>query len=339
MAAAAGGGGREQCPRCASRDTKFCYYNNYNTAQPRHFCRACRRYWTLGGSLRNVPIGGSTRKRPRPSRPARAAVAAAIAAAAAASASGSQIAAQQQQAPPVVMSQHEAAAAAAAASGGGGGDGLLVSLLGAAPVLEGRLGGGIGVNLLGGWTPAKEHGEEDVLYAGSTVAKIGPWGGDYGGRDHDVTVAPRRLRSVSLRHGKIIDSIAFTYDGGDGDGELHSVGPWGGDGAELPEAVARKLAAGERPPGATVAEFTFDAGERVTEVHGTVGPFGDRDSLVTSLKLVTDRRTIGPFGYGAGTPFSVPVRGDGGVVGFFVRAGAYLEAIGVYVNPCIPSEK
>jgi hypothetical protein len=62
-----GGSARgEQCPRCASHDTKFCYYNNYNTSQPRHFCRACRRYWTLGGSLRNVPIGGSTRKRPRP---------------------------------------------------------------------------------------------------------------------------------------------------------------------------------------------------------------------------------------------------------------------------------
>ncbi|CAN6317587.1 unnamed protein product [Urochloa humidicola] len=61
-----GSGARgEQCPRCASHDTKFCYYNNYNTSQPRHFCRACRRYWTLGGSLRNVPIGGSTRKRPR----------------------------------------------------------------------------------------------------------------------------------------------------------------------------------------------------------------------------------------------------------------------------------
>ncbi|KAL6637268.1 hypothetical protein ACP70R_024840 [Stipagrostis hirtigluma subsp. patula] len=61
----AGGARGEQCPRCASHDTKFCYYNNYNTSQPRHFCRACRRYWTLGGSLRNVPIGGSTRKRPR----------------------------------------------------------------------------------------------------------------------------------------------------------------------------------------------------------------------------------------------------------------------------------
>ncbi|GJN24057.1 hypothetical protein PR202_gb11768 [Eleusine coracana subsp. coracana] len=67
-----GGGGAqrgEQCPRCASHDTKFCYYNNYNTSQPRHFCRACRRYWTLGGSLRNVPIGGSTRKRPRLAHP------------------------------------------------------------------------------------------------------------------------------------------------------------------------------------------------------------------------------------------------------------------------------
>ncbi|AQK64239.1 dof zinc finger protein DOF3.4 [Zea mays] len=71
-AKSSGGGGAtrgEQCPRCASHDTKFCYYNNYNTSQPRHFCRACRRYWTLGGSLRNVPIGGSTRKRPRLAHP------------------------------------------------------------------------------------------------------------------------------------------------------------------------------------------------------------------------------------------------------------------------------
>jgi len=63
--AAAAAAEGDPCPRCESRDTKFCYYNNYNTSQPRHFCRACRRYWTLGGSLRNVPIGGSTRKRPR----------------------------------------------------------------------------------------------------------------------------------------------------------------------------------------------------------------------------------------------------------------------------------
>ncbi|KAI3518995.1 hypothetical protein L1887_07954 [Cichorium endivia] len=51
-----------KCPRCDSHNTKFCYYNNYNLSQPRHFCKACRRYWTKGGALRNVPIGGSCRK-------------------------------------------------------------------------------------------------------------------------------------------------------------------------------------------------------------------------------------------------------------------------------------
>ncbi|KAL3813584.1 hypothetical protein ACJIZ3_014852 [Penstemon smallii] len=51
-----------RCPRCDSANTKFCYYNNYNLTQPRYFCKTCRRYWTKGGALRNVPIGGGCRK-------------------------------------------------------------------------------------------------------------------------------------------------------------------------------------------------------------------------------------------------------------------------------------
>ncbi|KAI3794447.1 hypothetical protein L1987_37079 [Smallanthus sonchifolius] len=69
-----GGGGRSntpslkppeqilKCPRCDSSNTKFCYYNNYSLTQPRHFCKACRRYWTKGGALRNIPIGGTCKK-------------------------------------------------------------------------------------------------------------------------------------------------------------------------------------------------------------------------------------------------------------------------------------
>ncbi|KFK44221.1 hypothetical protein AALP_AA1G230300 [Arabis alpina] len=53
------------CPRCASSNTKFCYYNNYSLSQPRYFCKGCRRYWTKGGSLRNIPVGGGCRKRSR----------------------------------------------------------------------------------------------------------------------------------------------------------------------------------------------------------------------------------------------------------------------------------
>ncbi|XP_061348172.1 dof zinc finger protein DOF1.2-like [Gastrolobium bilobum] len=58
------------CPRCASTNTKFCYYNNYSLSQPRYFCKGCRRYWTKGGSIRNVPVGGGCRKNRR-GKPAR----------------------------------------------------------------------------------------------------------------------------------------------------------------------------------------------------------------------------------------------------------------------------
>ncbi|OWM74757.1 hypothetical protein CDL15_Pgr004524 [Punica granatum] len=43
-------------------ETKFCYYNNYNVNQPRHFCKNCQRYWTAGGTMRNVPVGACRRK-------------------------------------------------------------------------------------------------------------------------------------------------------------------------------------------------------------------------------------------------------------------------------------
>jgi|UniRef100_A0A2N9EP47 hypothetical protein len=52
----------QKCPRCESLNTKFCYYNNYSLSQPRFFCKTCRRYWTQGGTLRNVPVGGGCRK-------------------------------------------------------------------------------------------------------------------------------------------------------------------------------------------------------------------------------------------------------------------------------------
>lgn len=55
----------QKCPRCDSLNTKFCYYNNYSLSQPRYFCKSCRRYWTQGGTLRNVRVGGGCRKAKR----------------------------------------------------------------------------------------------------------------------------------------------------------------------------------------------------------------------------------------------------------------------------------
>jgi hypothetical protein len=62
-----------KCPRCDSTNTKFCYFNNYSLSQPRHFCRACRRYWTRGGALRNVPVGGGYRRHAKRAKPKQAA--------------------------------------------------------------------------------------------------------------------------------------------------------------------------------------------------------------------------------------------------------------------------
>ncbi|KAH7284484.1 hypothetical protein KP509_34G056200 [Ceratopteris richardii] len=55
----------QKCPRCESIETKFCYYNNHNKKQPRHFCKSCQRHWTRGGALRNIPIGGGCRRNRR----------------------------------------------------------------------------------------------------------------------------------------------------------------------------------------------------------------------------------------------------------------------------------
>lgn len=67
-----------RCPRCDSSNTKFCYYNNYSLSQPRHFCKACKRYWTRGGTLRSVPVGGGCRKNKRIKRPTSSSAVAAV---------------------------------------------------------------------------------------------------------------------------------------------------------------------------------------------------------------------------------------------------------------------
>jgi len=53
------------CARCGSDKTRFCYYNNGLTTQPRYFCRSCQRYWTEGGAQRNLPTGSGRRKDPK----------------------------------------------------------------------------------------------------------------------------------------------------------------------------------------------------------------------------------------------------------------------------------
>ncbi|VAH84036.1 unnamed protein product [Triticum turgidum subsp. durum] len=117
------------------------------------------------------------------------------------------------------------------------------------------------------------------------VTKIGPWGG-HGGKEFDIPeLVPQHLESVTIRSGVVIDSIAFSYV--NQAGKKQTLGPWGGDG-ELSDTI------------------TFAPLEIVKEVSGTTGTFGG-DTVVTSLTLVTNVRTYGPFGKPSGNDFSVPL--------------------------------
>ena len=152
------------------------------------------------------------------------------------------------------------------------------------------------------------------VYMQAGLVKIGTWGAGDHGSAYDITVAPRRLESISVRHGMIVDCISFSYR--DRDGKLHTAGPWGGTGGLKEETI------------------TLGPDEFVTEVAGAIGPFGELIThAVAWLKFVTNRGTYGPFGHGDGTPFNVPVLNNGSIVGMFARADQYLDAIGFYVLP------
>lgn len=118
-------------------------------------------------------------------------------------------------------------------------------------------------------------------------------------------------------------SLAFSFT--DQAGEKHTVGPWGGQG--LPPNVYSK------------ETIELGPSEFVTEIHGTVvlsGPLAAQYTTeIASLGITTNVRTYGPFGSRYVQPFSVPVHGNNSIIGFFARAGKYVEALGVYVGPSV----
>ncbi|KAI5020992.1 hypothetical protein ZWY2020_054402 [Hordeum vulgare] len=135
-----------KCPRCDSANTKFCYFNNYSLSQPRHFCRACRRYWTRGGALRNVPVGGGYRRHAKRAKPKQAAAAG-------------------------------APAANGAASGGSTTTSSTTSacttMSNPAPVLPAMLQNGGGGNLSGLLPPLLRLADFDAMSLGSTFSSMG----------------------------------------------------------------------------------------------------------------------------------------------------------------------
>ncbi|CAN6329327.1 unnamed protein product, partial [Urochloa humidicola] len=51
----------------------------------------------------------------------------------------------------------------------------------------------------------------------NSVVKIGPFGStSHAEGNRDITVTPLRLESITIRYGKVLDAIAFTYKDSNG---------------------------------------------------------------------------------------------------------------------------
>ena len=82
-------------------------------------------------------------------------------------------------------------------------------------------------------------------------------------------------------------------------------------------------------------QITLEPSEYVTGVAWSVGPFTFKnvECCITSIKVVTNLRSYGPFGHGVdSTHHNLPVL-NGRVVSMFARAGDFLDAIGFYILP------
>lgn len=140
---------------------------------------------------------------------------------------------------------------------------------------------------------------------------VGPWGGNGGTTWDDGT--HQGIREITLVYGDCIDSIKVVYEK---NGKPFMAEKHGGVGGR--QTVEIKLQYPE--------EFlTSISGHYCPVVHGG-------SPVIRSLTLKSNRRTFGPFGVEAGTPFSVVVEGSGHIVGMYGRSGWYLDSVGFRIH-------
>ncbi|KAL6870608.1 hypothetical protein ACP4OV_014456 [Aristida adscensionis] len=143
-----------------------------------------------------------------------------------------------------------------------------------------------------------------------TLVRDGLKGG-VGGALHEPKFDPLRLQSIEIHHDNVILSMYFTY--------LDQ------NGAKQTEWIS----------GCKVSQpsmVEFGPNEFVKEVQGTIGKYKNHYDVVASLKIVTNLRTLGPYGKPTGNQFSLPGKKEGSVVGFYGRSGEAIDALGVIVR-------
>ncbi|KAK4279978.1 hypothetical protein QN277_011666 [Acacia crassicarpa] len=139
---------------------------------------------------------------------------------------------------------------------------------------------------------------------------LGPWGGP-GGDPFSFRVEGSWIKEIIVKQGGTINSIAFK------DANGHYYGNFGG-----------------KDPNDTGVEKTVTINgpsELLKSISGTYGKYKGH-KVIRSLSFITNLNTYGPFGTASGASFTIPIQGSL-VIGFYGRAGYYLDSIGIIVQP------
>lgn len=155
----------------------------------------------------------------------------------------------------------------------------------------------------------------------STVVN-GPWGGSGG---QDFYDGRGDVVEILVNFSKVaVTTLQVTYEqcGTRFEGAPH--GGAGGDSWKSQIGIGKNL-------GEESSKLCLEFPEEfLLQVKGTYGPIPSRTSdAVTSLTFVTNKQTYGPYGVPSGQEFETPATG---VVGFFGKAGARLDQLGVFTK-------
>ncbi|KAH7565667.1 hypothetical protein JRO89_XS09G0242100 [Xanthoceras sorbifolium] len=146
-----------------------------------------------------------------------------------------------------------------------------------------------------------------------SLITVGPWGGP-GGCEWNY-VAKSGIAEIAISVGWVVDSLSFKGVDDNCKGEYSK--KFGGKGGE-----------------STVITINWPK-EYLTSISGTYNTYQGH-CVVESLCFYTNCTKCGPYGCTNGTPFKFPLE-DREIVGFFGRAGDFIDAVGVYQKgPSIP---
>ncbi|XP_004959227.2 uncharacterized protein LOC101759015 [Setaria italica] len=143
-----------------------------------------------------------------------------------------------------------------------------------------------------------------------TYTRDGPKGGD-AGQAREPKYEPHRLETIKIDHGDLIYSIEYSHI----------------------DQYGTKHTEGRGTEGSETGIIELGPTEFVHEVSGTLGKCNNIYTVLSSLTIVTNLRTLGPYGKETSeSPFSLPEKKGGSVVGFFASTGVAVGALGVIVR-------